>query len=60
MNPSILLSDTEFADRKRALLLEKDKLIQQLSQLDTNNCEGVEIAKDSFNLTLLAAKICRG
>lgn len=56
MNPSILLSDAEFADRKRTLLLEKDKLTQQLSQLDTNNCEWAEIAKDSFDFALLAAE----
>jgi len=31
-----LLSDQEFADRKRVLLLEKEKITQQLSKLDPN------------------------
>lgn len=52
----ILLSDTEFADRKRALVFEKEKLTQQLAQIDPNNSEWAEIAKDSFDFALFAAK----
>ena len=51
-----LLSDQEFADRKRALLIEKDKITQQLSQIDPNTSEWAEIGKDSFNFALLAAE----
>ncbi len=51
-----LLSDTEFADRKRALMFEKEKITQQLSQIDPNNSEWAEIAKDSFDFALLAHK----
>ncbi len=49
-----LLSDQEFADRKRALLLEKEKITKQLSQTTPNNSEWAQIAKDSFNFGLLA------
>ena len=52
----ILLSDAEFADRKRALLLEKEKITRQMSQTDPNNEEWVEIAKESFDFGLRAAK----
>ncbi len=51
-----LLSDQEFADRKRALMLEKEKIVQQLSQIDPNGSEWAEIAKESFNFSLLAAE----
>ncbi len=49
-----LLSDNEFADRKRGLLEEKEKIAKQLSQIDPNNLEWAEIAKESFEFSLLA------
>lgn len=51
-----LFSDQEFADRKRALLLEKEKITKQLSNLDPDNLEWAEMAKDSFNFSIRAAK----
>lgn len=51
-----LLSDSEFSDRKQGLMLEKEKLTKQLSQIDPNNSEWVEIAEDSFDFALLAAE----
>lgn len=49
-----MLSDAEFADRKRALVQEKDKVAYQLSQTDPNSTEWAEIAKDSFEFALTA------
>ena len=49
-----LLSDEEFANRKRALLIEKEKLNLQLSKTNPNKIEWAEIAKDSFNFALQA------
>lgn len=51
-----LLSDTEFADRKRGLMFEKEELSKQLAQKDPNNTEWAEIAKDSFDFSLQAYK----
>ncbi len=51
-----LLSDQEFGDRKRALLIEKEKLTQQLSKINPNSTEWAEIAKDSFDFSLLASQ----
>ena len=51
-----LLSDLEFADRKRALLIEKEKVTLQLSKIDPNSSDWAEIGKDSFNFAVLAAK----
>jgi len=51
-----LLSDTEFADRKRALVLEKDKITQQLAQQDPESSEWAQIGKDSFDFALLARR----
>ena len=51
-----LFSDQEFADRKRALLLEKEKITKQLSNLDLDNLEWAELAKDSFNFSIKAAE----
>lgn len=51
-----LLSDEEFADRKRSLLLEKDKISLQLAQQNPHNSEWAEIGKESFDFGLLAAK----
>ena len=50
-----LLSDQEFADRKRVLLLDKEKITQQLSKLDPNGSKWVEMAEDSFNFSIKAA-----
>lgn len=49
-----LLSDYEFSDRKRGLLEEKEQITQQLSQIDPENNEWVELAKGSFDFGLLA------
>lgn len=51
-----LLSDEEFGDRKRLLLLEKETIMKQLDQIDSHSSEWSEIAKDSFDFGLLAAK----
>ena len=51
-----LLSDEEFGDRKRNLLIEKEQLMKRLSQTDPKNTEWADIAKESFNFGLLAAK----
>lgn len=51
-----LLSDAEFADRKRALLLEKEQITKQLAQSDPANSEWAQISKDSFDFSLLACK----
>ncbi len=50
-----LLSDEEFGDRKRNLLIEKEKVMKKLSQTDPENTEWAELAKESFNFGLLAA-----
>lgn len=49
-----LLSDTEFSDRKRGLMIEKDKIIQQLSQLNPDSSNWVEVARDAFDFATLA------
>lgn len=51
-----LLSDEEFGDRKRNLLIEKEQLMKRLSQTDPKNTEWADIAKESFNFGLLASK----
>ena len=51
-----LLTDSEFADRKRALLIEKDKITQQLDQADPNKNEWAETAREAFDFALLAYK----
>lgn len=51
-----LLSDEEFADRKRALVFEKEKITKQLEQQDPNNSEWAEIGKDSFDFGLRASR----
>lgn len=50
-----LLSDIEFSDRKRSLMMEKDKISQQLSQLSPGS-DWVEIARDAFDFATLARK----
>ncbi len=49
-----LLSDTEFSDRKRGLMMEKDKITQQLSQINPKGSDWVEVARDAFEFALLA------
>lgn len=51
-----LLSDQEFGDKKRSLLIEKEKITKQLAQSDPASVEWAEIAKDSFEFGLLAAE----
>lgn len=51
-----LLSDEEFGDRKRALLIEKEKIAKKLTKVDKDENEWAEIAKESFNFGLLASK----
>ncbi len=51
-----LLSNTEFADRKRALMIEKDKITQQLNQAEPTKNEWANITRDAFDFALLAYK----
>ncbi len=51
-----LLSNTEFSDRKRALMIEKDTIVQQLNQTGSNNSEWANIAREVFDFGLLAHK----
>ena len=51
-----LLQDKEFADRKRALLLEKETITKQLTEQNPENLAWAEIGKDSFDFGQLAAK----
>ena len=51
-----LLPDQEFADRKRALLLEKDKISKQLANANPDNLEWAQIAEDSFDFATKAAR----
>ena len=51
-----LLSDEEFGDRKRNLLIEKEQMMKKMSQTDPKNTQWADIAKESFNFGLLAAK----
>ncbi len=53
-NDGSLLSDTEFADRKRELMIEKDNITRQLAQANNNGSDWADIAKDSFEFALLA------
>ena len=55
-NDGSLLSDIEFADRKRELMMEKEQITRQLSQSTTNGSDWIDIAKDSFEFALLANK----
>jgi site-specific DNA recombinase len=49
-----LLSDEEFAERKRSLLGEKEKLLEQIKKDGANNSEWGVIAKESFDFGLQA------
>lgn len=51
-----LLSNEEFADRKRSLMAEKEGISQKISKLDPSRSDWGQLAKDSFNFGLLAAK----
>ena len=51
-----LLSDEEFGDRKRNLLIEKEQIMKKMSLTDPENTQWANIAKESFNFGLLAAK----
>ena len=51
-----LLSNTEFADRKRALMIEKDKINQQIGQADPNRNDWDSVARDAFDFALLASR----
>ncbi len=51
-----LLSNEEFADRKRGLMTEKEDISQKITKLDPNNSEWGQLAKDSFKLGQIAAK----
>lgn len=51
-----LLSNEEFADRKRGLMAEKEQISQKISKLDPNSSEWGQLARDSFNFGLVAAK----
>lgn len=53
-NDGSLLSDSEFADRKRELMMEKEQITRQLTDANTNGDEWSEVAKDSFEFALLA------
>lgn len=52
-----LLSDVEFSDRKRGLLMEKEKISKELSQLNPNSSEWAELAKDSFDFAIASSKM---
>jgi len=43
-----LLSDEEFGDRKRNLLIEKEQIMKKMSQTDPKNTQWANIAKESF------------
>ena len=51
-----LLSNQEFSDRKRGLLIEKEEITNKLSKIDPNNSEWAELGKESFDFALLASK----
>lgn len=51
-----LLSNEEFADRKRSLMAEKEGISQKISKLNPNSTEWGELAKGSFEFALLAAQ----
>ncbi len=53
-NDGSLLSDTEFADRKRELMIEKDNITQLLTSANKNGSDWADVAKDSFEFALLA------
>ena len=52
-NDGSLLSDAEFGDRKRELLLEKDTLVRQLTKAASKD-DWSEVARDAFDFARLA------
>lgn len=52
-NDGSLLSDGEFADRKRELMVEKDALTRQLSKADSQD-DWSEVAREAFDFARLA------
>lgn len=53
-NDGSLLSDSEFGDRKRELMMEKEQLTRQLTEFNINGSDWTDIAKDAFEFALLA------
>jgi hypothetical protein len=53
-NDGNLLSDAEFADRKRGLMMEKETIIRQLAQCNPNGSDWASVARDAFDFALLA------
>jgi DNA invertase Pin-like site-specific DNA recombinase len=53
-NDGSLLSDTEFSDRKRGLMMEKETITRQLAQCNPNSSDWAEVARDAFEFALLA------
>ncbi len=53
-NTGNLLSDTEFADRKHELMVEKDAISHQLTQASAQSADWATVAKDAFDFALLA------
>ncbi len=53
-NDGSLLSDAEFSERKRELMMEKETITRQLAQCNPNSSDWVDVAKDAFEFALLA------
>ena len=53
-NDGSLLSDAEFSDRKRGLMMEKETIARQLAQCNPNGSDWAEVSRDAFEFALLA------
>lgn len=53
-NDGSLLSDAEFSERKRELMMEKETITRQLAQCNPNSSDWVDVAKDAFEFAVLA------
>ena len=53
-NDGSLLSDDEFSDRKRGLMMEKETITRQLAQCNSNGSDWASVARDAFDFALLA------
>lgn len=53
-NDGSLLSDAEFSDRKRGLMMEKETITRQLAQCNPNSSDWAEVARDAFEFAVLA------
>ena len=53
-NDGSLLSNAEFSDRKRGLMIEKETILQQLAQCNSNGSDWTNVARDAFDFALLA------